>query len=144
VSHYFAALFCSIAIMLVAPARGNECASSGYAKEPVCRISMIRLISDPERYDRKLVSFTGVVRFIPDAGVEIYYSNESFQEQQSVEAVYVKSTVIGNFFSDASTGDRVNVIGRFNVAVPSTDAGPHFGNITELLITVRNSGPANL
>lgn len=123
------------------PLYANECQRTGHAKEPVCRISMIRLIGTPERYDGKLVSVGGVIRVIPgDGGIELYYSSESFERQAGVEAVYVPPSDAAPL-SDFKTGDWISVIAKFDVLEMATDSGPYFGTMSQFIAVAPNTGP---
>ena len=83
-------------VLLIISARdvfANECREHSLLDEPLCSISMIRLIANPERFDGKMVRFNAVVRLIEDGPVELYYSQESFLRQSSIEAVEISSAL---------------------------------------------------
>jgi len=100
---------------------GSTCFEGAFdIGEPVCRISILQLIANPEGFHSKNVEIQGVVD-VNDGLVFLYFDKERLESQDLAASVYLgRKELIEEAFGRIRPGVSQRIVGKFS----ATDTGP--------------------
>lgn len=133
-----------VLLMLCAPANAKEaCTPFGGLSEAVCGISHLKLISNLDEYDGKMVDLFSVISLnVDEETIFLYPFTESREVNNVHEAVRLDSSA-KTFIAErgVKSGDWVRVVGRFHKRDPEGEWQIHLGVITDVvLVSPRERG----